>query len=165
MTVGQISKPFGVNGWVRVRSFTAPAENLLTYRPWYIARQPDLAGWRELSPLQGRKHGCSLVAKFEGFEDPESVHEICGMKIGVCRSAFGSLAEGEYYWVDLLGTDVKTETGTCLGNIVQVIETGANSVMQVEGEGRKRMIPFADPILKQVSPGKEIVVDWDPEWP
>lgn len=134
------------------------------YRPWYVTDDPRLGNWREFSPLHARLHGSGVVAKFEGLDDPESVQEIRGMKIGARRSAFAQLGEDEYYWVDLVGAVVKTETGVSLGQVVQVMETGANAVMRIKDLGKERMIPFANPIVKQVCLGKEIVVDWDPEW-
>jgi 16S rRNA processing protein RimM len=34
--VGNIGKPYGVKGWVKVNSYTEPSSNILHYPPWYL---------------------------------------------------------------------------------------------------------------------------------
>ena len=38
IVMGRIAGPYGIKGWVHVVSFTTPLDNLLDYRPWYLAR-------------------------------------------------------------------------------------------------------------------------------
>ena len=36
VTLGRIAGVFGVQGWVRVRSYSDPQGNLLRYKRWYL---------------------------------------------------------------------------------------------------------------------------------
>ena len=36
LVMGCIASPFGVRGWLRVNAFTAVADKLLDYSPWYL---------------------------------------------------------------------------------------------------------------------------------
>ena len=54
LVVGRIASPFGVRGWLRITAFTAVAESLLEYSPWYLKVQGQ---WQAVEPLAGRHHG------------------------------------------------------------------------------------------------------------
>ncbi|MCZ6536384.1 MAG: ribosome maturation factor RimM, partial [Gammaproteobacteria bacterium] len=41
MELGRIVGHFGVQGWVRVKSYTRPIENILAYRQWRLADEKD----------------------------------------------------------------------------------------------------------------------------
>jgi 16S rRNA processing protein RimM len=80
------------------------------------------------------------------------------------------LPEGEFYWRDLIGMSVVTTNGYDLGQVSDIMETGANDVLVVkanrnDGFGKKeRLIPYVeDQVIHSVSEkDKQICVDWDP---
>jgi 16S rRNA processing protein RimM len=92
------------------------------------------------------------------------------VEIAITRQQLPVLDEG-YYWTDLMGCQVVTQAGVALGQVSQMLETGANDVMvlqqQIEGhEPVERLIPFilGDVILSVDLTGQTITVDWDPEF-
>jgi 16S rRNA processing protein RimM len=60
---------------------------------------------------------------------------------------------------------VVNEQGVTLGQVTQLLETGANAVMVVNGE-RERLLPFVmDTVVLGVDlDAGTIRVDWDPEF-
>jgi 16S rRNA processing protein RimM len=67
----------------------------------------------------------------------------------------------EYYWSDLIGMGVVNEAGERLGTVANLLETGANQVLSVTGEGGEILIPFVASAIKQVDvKNKTIRVDW-----
>ncbi|MDT9046707.1 hypothetical protein RSW36_26675, partial [Escherichia coli] len=59
VTLGRIAGVFGVRGWVKLQSYTRPAENLLNYsRWWLVTAQPY-----EARLIEGRAQTAGLVAK------------------------------------------------------------------------------------------------------
>ena len=72
----------------------------------------------------------------------------------------------QYYWSDLVGLQVITTTGTLLGTVDYLFETGANDVLVVKGETTERMLPFVmEHVIKEVDLQQQLItVDWDPEF-
>ncbi|RFA30868.1 ribosome maturation factor RimM [Alkalilimnicola ehrlichii] len=163
LTVGRISGLYGVRGWVRIFSYTEPRERILEYVDWHLRSQD---GWREVELAEGRRHGKGIVARIEGVDDREQARALIGSDIGVSREQLPALEPGEYYWVDLEGLQVETESGHALGVVDYLFETGANDVLVVKGEDRERLLPFVlDQVVKRVDlESGLILVDWDPEF-
>jgi 16S rRNA processing protein RimM len=162
VVVGRIEGAYGVKGWVRVRSFTDPPDNLQNYAPWQLrlARGP-----RECERLAMRAHGKGYVAQLAGVEDRDAAAALGGVEIEVPRECLEPVTDGEFYWNDLIGLEVETLTGDRLGQVQRMMETGANDVMVVTGE-RRRLIPFVHGgVVREVDlEAGTIRVDWDPDF-
>jgi len=160
--VGRFSGLYGVRGWLKVYSYTEPRENIIRYRPWYIRRE---GRWREVEIAEGRRHGKTVVVRLPHVTDRDQARALLGMNIAIRRGQLPPAAAGEYYWSDLVGLRVVTTTGTELGVIDHLIETGANDVISVLGE-RERLLPY-DPggVIADVDLERGVMtVDWDPDF-
>lgn len=160
--VGRISGVYGVQGWVKVFSYTEPRENILAYSPWYVHAGGQ---WRSLEVAEGRGHGKGIIARLAGCEDRDAASLLAGAKIAVAREQLPPAEAGEYYWVDLEGLKVVTLSGIELGVVDHLFETGSNDVLVVKGD-RERLIPFIrGDVVVQVDLEHRIMrVDWDPEF-
>jgi len=168
VVVGRVIGPFGVRGWLRVRSYTRPAENILAYSPWYLAREgsDDEANDAEVRRVvAGEVRGEGVVAQIEGVADRDTASALGGSRVMVPRSRFPATGTREFYWADLEGLEVRTAKGELLGRVQALLETGANDVMVVQGE-RRRLIPFIlDVTVRDVRLDEGVViVDWEPEF-
>lgn len=161
VTVGEIAGPFGVQGWVRVRSYTDPPQNILKYTPWML----ESGGHhRQVEIAEGRRQGAAVVARIATIDDREQAAGLRGSRILVGRDCFPKAPAGAYYWTDLIGLEVCTPAGVSLGKVTGLLETGANDVLEVKGE-RDRLIPFViGHYVRSVSLEQgRMIVDWDPE--
>lgn len=160
--VGRVCGVSGVRGWVKVISYTAPKENIFNYSPWEVFVHGE---WREMPVVAGRSQGKGLTVLLGSYSTPESARELIGGEIAVARSQLPSLAEGEFYWADLIGLDVLNTDGITLGKITDLYETGSNDVLVVKSE-RERHIPFIrnDVVVSIDLEQRQIKVDWDPEF-
>lgn len=164
--VGRVSGLFGVQGRVKIYSFTQPIENIFRYSPWRLhkvnqseknAGDYEVADWR--------RQGKGLIAQFTGIDDPEKAAGLIGAEIFVERRQFSGTEPGEHYWTDLVGLPVETVDGQALGHVESLLETGANDVLVIEGDQRY-LVPFIiGQVIKDVdmNAGK-IVVEWDPDF-
>lgn len=157
--VGRLAGVYGVKGWLRVQSFTEPAENILKYLPW------DVEGVGQVKVSQGKLHGKGLIAHLVGIDDRDEAAKLIGREIRVERTALPALDDGDYYWSDLIGLDVVNTQGEALGRIARMVETGAHDVMVLEGE-RERLVPYAKGrVVQEVDlPARRVVVDWDTDY-
>ena len=163
--IGRISGVHGVRGWLKVFSYTKPRENIFLYQPWLLGEADNSAGatWTEIEFADCGNRGKSLVVKFAGVEDRDSAGQFIGRQVAVYRASLPEPGSGEYYWTDLLGMEVVTLAGKRLGKVVDILETGANDVLVVEGD-RRRSVPFIrEEVIRQVDLDSALItVEW--EW-
>jgi 16S rRNA processing protein RimM len=160
VVLGRIAGLFGVQGWVKVYSYTEPREAVLQYGRWLLSGKD---GWREAAVAEGQRHGKTVIARLDGYVDRDQAAELVGAEIGIPRDELPETEDEQYYWSDLEGLRVVHRDGTELGKVAYLLETGANDVMVVKGE-QERLIPF---VMKQVVldvdlAASKIEVDW--EW-
>jgi len=129
--------------------------------------QARLAAPRFLQVTSAREQGDIVVATIAGLDDRNAAEALKGARVFVSRSAFPTPDDGEYYWIDLIGLDVVNPQGEALGRVVDLLDTGPNSVLRLEGEvgadGKptERLIPFVGAFILSVSlADKRIVADW-----
>jgi 16S rRNA processing protein RimM len=162
IVIGRVLGAYGVQGWVKIKAYTSDISNMLQYRPWYLLLKD--AAPVQLPKIVARLQGNSVVAHWVGCEDRDQATLHKGAEIAILRQQLPALAEDEYYWSDLHGFTVVTETGITLGDIVSLFETGANDVMVIRGE-RERLLPYISEVVLSVDPTARVIrVRWDPEF-
>jgi 16S rRNA processing protein RimM len=163
LTVGRIVGIHGVEGWVKLESWTEPRLRIFSYRPWRLT----LAGSEfEVAAAQGHEQGKGMVARLPGYDDRDAAAKLIGATIQVPRSALPKPRRGEYYWSDLEGLAVVNVDGVDFGKVSHLFSTGANDVLVVQDGIRERLIPFVTgQFVKEVDlKAGRITVDWDPEF-
>ena len=159
--MGRISGAFGVKGWVKLQPFTAAPESLIAYSHWWISGE---SRWQEHRVEAAQVQANAVVAKIVGCDDRDAAALYRGRDVAVSRGAFPETGENEYYWADLIGLAVANLQGVELGRVSEVIETGANDVLVVQGE-RERLIPFTEEAVKEVDVASGVIrVDWQADY-
>ena len=161
--MGRVIAPYGVQGWIKARGFTASPDGLLAYRTWWLGTSDDR--WREFAVLDARVHADKLLARLEGLSDREAAAEWRGAEIGVPRAVLPALAEGEVYLNDLVGLTVLDRAGATLGRVCGLLETGAHPVLRVAPADKsavgERLIPLVPAYVDAIDlAGARIVVNW-----
>ncbi len=167
LVMGQVLGAYGVAGWVRLKTFTETAENLVGQAIWWLAPygtpEEDAGAYRALPVDEAREHGNAVVAKLAGVGDRDAAAALRGSWVAVPRESLPASGENEYYWADLLGLAVVNRKGEPLGEVAGLIETGAHDVLRVKADdGRERLIPFVAAYVDAVDQlGRRVLVDWE----
>ncbi len=167
IVLGRIAAPYGVDGWLKVHAFGDDPLSWKAMRLWWLADAADAppAAWREIKLAGARLHSDTLVVRFEGVDDRTAAEALRGKFIAAPREALPKTARDEYYWGDLIGLPVINVEGVALGAVVDLIESGANTVLEVRDEaGQERLLPFTAQVVKKVRLGQGIEVDWGADW-
>ena len=101
--IGQINGLYGVQGWVKVYSYTEPIVNIINYSPWQLYLQTQ---WQTWSILAGKKQGKGIIARLENVIDRTQATNLLGAEIAIERSQLPATSNNEYYWSDLIGLTV-----------------------------------------------------------
>ena len=158
VVVGKIGAAYGVKGWVRISSYTVPADNILRYEPWYVRSDGD---WGPLAVDGARRHQQGVVAHVDGIDDRTAIERYRGWEIGVVEENLPATDENEYYWKDLVGLSVHSSDGVDLGKVVRLIETGAHDVLVIEGEAGQILVPFVRQIVTSVDLNAgRLIAEW-----
>jgi 16S rRNA processing protein RimM len=171
VVMARVLAPYGIQGWIKARPYTALIASLLDYQIWWLAPADDAESWREFAVRDARQHGDTLVAALDGVADREAALRWRGAWVAVPRSALPEPDAGEFYWSDLVGLAVVNRDGETLGQVSKVLETGAHPVLQVEARvvGEKgvgeRLIPVVADYVDAIEPAAgRIMVNWPADY-
>ena len=168
VVLARVGKAHGVNGWLKLNSFTSPARNVLGFRRFtVVGGKPG----QTLEIDASRASGDSITVHFSGYDDPESARLLTGLELAVASEELPPLAEDEYYWHQLEGLAVVNRQGELYGKVERLLDTGAHDVLVVApGAGsiddRERLIPWRPgSVVTDVDlQAGRITVDWERDY-
>ncbi len=156
--LGSVGAPFGVRGWVKLRSYTDPPERLLDHRRLQLHVG---SVWRAYAVEADGRSGGQLTVKLEGIEDRDAAEGLRGAAIAVARSELPPGEDKDFYRADLIGCEVVNLEGVRLGAVAHFIEIPAHALMVVRGE-REYWVPAVPRHLRRVDlEARRVVVDWN----
>ena len=172
--VDRVLDAWGIQSWIKIQPYSASPEALFSSKRWFLqpperGARTSFAGTVRLSIKQARDHADAVVASAHEIADRGAAEGLRGARIFIPRSSFPTPAEGEYYWVDLIGLAVVNREGVALGEVADLMATGPQQVLvvryQQDGQPAERLIPFVDAYVDAVDlVGKRMTVDWQPDY-
>jgi 16S rRNA processing protein RimM len=160
LLLGQVLRPHGVRGELRVEVLTAYPERIGPDMTVYLGSNPDKpATATAYQVVQARTHQQYLILQLEGITDRNAADRLRECYVMVPLDEAVPLDEDEFYLYQAIGLAVYADTGEDLGRVVDIIETGANDVYVVQGPRGEILLPsIADCILDvDVEAGKMTV--------
>lgn len=141
-----IGAAHGIKGELRVKTFTGDPLALADYGPLFAK------DGRAFQILDIRPAGSVVVVRFKGIGDRTAAEALSGTELFVDRSMLPDDGEeDEFYHADLIGLEVRDETGA-VGRVVAVHNFGGGDILDVTLAGRKGvLIPFTQAAVPEVS--------------
>jgi len=180
VVMGRIGVPFGVQGWVRIQTYSEDPETLLDFDRWWVrsaqrnAQRPGAppvasGDWREIEVLEAQGHGGGLIAQIEGITDRDQAMKARGTEVGLLRSELPEPEQNEFYWEDLIGIDAVDARGVKVGVVSGLLEAGAHDVLVIDtaaktaaGKVHQLLVPFVERHVGEVDLARrQVVVDWE----
>ena len=149
LKVGKIVNTHALQGEVRVISnsdfkeerFKVGSELFIDYNDSYI-------------PVTIKSHRVNKnfdLLKFVDMYHINDVEKFKGCEILVDAANLSALDDEEYYFYEIIGCVVKTIDGMILGEVIDIIQTGANDVWVIKRKGEKDvLIPYIYDVVKAV---------------
>lgn len=145
--IGVIVNTHGLKGEVKVKAQTHFADvRFAKGATMYRKLGDELI---KLTVRSAREHKGMMLVGFEGYDDINQVEAWKGAQLLIKEEQLEELDEDEIYYRDLMRMQVQSSDGTVLGQVVEIIETGANVVIRIQGE-KELLLPYVKRFIKEV---------------
>jgi len=136
LLVGKIVKPHGIKGELKVLPYSGEPADFGLFPTVF------LVPGGELEVVSARLQGNAALLCLRGVEDRSGAEQLSGRELWTRREYFPALASDEFYWHEMVGSQVFTETGRELGTVTGLLSTGAHDVLAVRSRlGVEYLIP------------------------
>jgi len=153
--IGLIGAPFGVKGFVKVRSCSGEIDHLLKLKSVIVSidgKERLLQIEESSASAAGGSSQPSVLMRFAGIDTPEAAKSLNGAQLLVSREQAAPLGEGEFYIEDLKGLPVMSENGETIGYITDIIEGGGGELAEIKlNNGEKHLVPFNSEFFSEIT--------------
>ncbi|MFJ7735255.1 ribosome maturation factor RimM [Lysinibacillus sp. NPDC097287] len=158
--VGRIVNTHGVRGEVRILSTTDFEEQRFAVGNKLAAFKKDdkKPTWVTIESV--RRHKNFILLTFEGMHNINLVEPFKEGMLKVTKDQMEDdlLEENEYFYHDIIGCSVVSEEGETIGEIKDILETGANDVWVVKGtKGKEHYIPYIEDVVKDINIDEKVI--------
>jgi len=151
--IGHVGAPFGVKGFVKVRTCSGEIDHLLKLQSVIVNK----GGEEKLLDIEENMPSCpGLLIRFKGIDSPEAAKALNGAQIIVSREQATPLGESEFYIEDLKGLPVLSDNGEIIGHVMDIIEGGGGELVEIKLllGGENHLVPFRKEFFTEISPEK-----------
>ena len=148
LQIGVITTTHGVRGEVKVFPTTDDPKRFKKLKQVILDTGKEQI---ELEVAGARFFKNLVILKFKGIDNINDVEQYRQKSLYVTRENAVPLEENEYFIADLIGLKVVSDEGEELGELSDVLQTGANDVYVVSKENTPDLlIPAIRDCIKQV---------------
>lgn len=152
VVLGRVSGAHGLGGELRVQYYGDDAGNLAAAPVLWLADDRDDPTARRFEVVRvaaGRPGEVRVTLR--GLRDRDAAQSERGRLVLGDPAHLAPLADGEYYWHELVGCEVRSTEGEPIGTVREIWETGAHDVLVVEGpDGRRHLLSTARELMPDV---------------
>ena len=145
LAVGRVLRPHGVRGDLLLDSLTDFPEHLAEVDTVYLG---DAAVPHRLAAA--RVHRSQVILRLGDCADRDCADQYRGQLVQIKAEAAAPLPPGRYYHHQLIGCRVVSDEGEELGELVDILETGANDVYVVATPDGELLLPAIKSVILNI---------------
>ncbi|MBI2756146.1 MAG: 16S rRNA processing protein RimM [Chloroflexi bacterium] len=148
LVVAQVLRGHGTEGELKCRVVTDYPDRFRPRLTLYAGEPPVAYRVRSV-----RFQGPDLLLGLTGVTTLEQARALTGAELTVRVEDAVTLPEGRFYWYQVIGLQVETSEGEVLGEVAEILSTGANDVYVVRGGERGEiLIPVISEVVQAIEP-------------
>jgi 16S rRNA processing protein RimM len=161
LVAGKLRKSHGLNGEMWIEVITDYPELFTQGINVFIGEK-----YKNIGVSSFRLAGKLGLIKFKGFENPESLASFHNAFLYFESKAMPELQDNEYYHHELIGVEVRDESGVVIGKLSEILMTGANDVYVITPiEGNTDiLIPAIKSVIKKIDIESKLMIVNLPVW-
>jgi 16S rRNA processing protein RimM len=139
--------PHGIRGELKCRVITDfPKQRFRRGNTVLIKGEPHVIQSARIQPT-------TVLLTLEDITDRDAADALRNADVEVPTHAAVTLPRGQFYWHQVIGLRVEdVTTGEPLGEVSDILETGANDVYVVKGARGEILVPAIKDVVKQIDP-------------
>jgi 16S rRNA processing protein RimM len=152
--IGLVMKPHGLKGEVTI-SLDDISTDFSNLESIFIEEKEN-----RLVPLfisSASLKGEKAFVKFEDVDTIEEALKISKKALYLPKSTRPKSGKGEFYDDEIQGFEVTDEISGPLGKVTDVIQTGANRLLEVDYNGKEILIPINSPLIISINKSKRTI--------
>ena len=153
LTIGLVAGAHGLRGELKVAVLTDDPQRFGLLDRVFVGQEDESPVARAIEGF--RLHKGRALLRLEGCYDRTAAEALRGYLVQIPSEEALPLEEGEYYEHQILGLEVWTASGEYLGELVEIIYTGANDVYVVQpadANGKDILVPALEDVVLDVDP-------------
>jgi 16S rRNA processing protein RimM len=155
LIIGRVLKPWGYRGEIKIKILTDFPERFASLQTVFLGDDAKI-----FSVEGARLHGNAARLKLKGIDSTEAAEKLRNQLVQIPTEEATPLPVGKVYLYQLIGLRVRTMEGEPLGEIVDVLDTGANDVYVVRDGSREILLPAIGQVVKEINlESREMVVE------
>ena len=138
--VGKVLTTHGIKGYLTIRTFTSIPSDIFKYK-LYIKNNGEFMNIKiEDQNFMPKK----TIMKIEGLNSIEACQDYIGLDLLALKKDLPDTESDEYYWHELIGSDVMNHDGIQLGLVEDIFTSGENDILIIKDKDSKKetYIPF-----------------------
>ena len=145
MAIARVLKPWGVHGELKLEVLTSFPDQLGRLTRVYLG---DEAVGHDV--VRFRWNGHELLLQLVDVCDRNGAEPLRGQLVQIAREEAAPLQAGQFYEHQIVGLSVVTVDGQALGQVVEVLATGANDVYVVQGPRGEILLPARVEVVRAI---------------
>lgn len=148
VTIGEVGRPHGLAGELKVRPMVDASDRFSRLKHVILEAKDGRQARFTIRRVRNQKEG--YIVSFRELTSIEQAALWTRAEVKIPQDALETLPEGRYYHFDLVGMDVFTERGACIGTIEDIVPTGSHDVFVVKQQDIEHLIPCTEEIVRHV---------------
>lgn len=149
LAIGHVLRPHGVRGELLLETLTEFPDHLAEVETVYLGE----AGAESPQPhplRRARLHRRDLLIQLADCLDRDAAEAYRGQMVFIQTEQAAPLPPGRYYHHQIIGLAVVTDEGEVLGEVAEILETGANDVYVVAGPSGEILLPALQSVIQHI---------------
>jgi len=146
--IGTIVSTFGIKGDIKINPLITPPDLLLKFDSIFIEHYEKK---QEFSVVMAKRHKNIYIFSLEGVNDMNVAEDLIGSSVYAANIDIKELKENEFFYHDLVGLTVYSESGDVVGIVDHILKAGNDVLVIKDDAGKEMMIPFVDELVPEVN--------------
>ncbi len=157
VAVAYIVRTHGLKGDVKVIQLSDDPDRIYSLSSIFIISKNGEKKESCINKVKAIKGGFAISLEFS--TSLSEAQQIVGSYISVPVDEVPALGKDTWYQYEIIGIEVFTTDGTCLGKVGDILSTGSNDVYIVRDKEREYLIPAIRDVIKEVDiKGRRMVI-------
>jgi 16S rRNA processing protein RimM len=156
VVIGQVRRPHGVRGTLRVAPLTEDPQRFLHLETVYLNLKDDQRTLFTIDRVQVAND--AILISLKEIESRETADLWRAAWVEIPGDQIMPIEDGQHYLFEIVGLQVHSEEGEPLGEVIDILRNPAHDVYVVRNNEREFMVPAVPEFIRQIDSESGIMI-------